>query len=130
MEIVKVLRGEADLEKKTYIVWTLPFVILLSFVFLAEYFVFFDKIMIRIISVLGFFGPGYSMLVYLAIFFGSFAFVFILSGKRFQELDISWHYAFLLLPFFYIVYLYLVFKEEPRWKIAERAKKNRKNEIM
>ncbi|HSR04438.1 MAG TPA: hypothetical protein VLM88_07650, partial [Proteiniclasticum sp.] len=60
-----------------------------------------------------------------AIFFGSFAFVFILSGKRFQELDISWHYAFLLLPFFYIVYLYLFFKKEPRWKIAERAKKNK-----
>ena len=125
MEILKVLRGEADLERKTYIVWTLPFVILLSLVFLAEYFVLFEKIMIRIMSLLEFFGPGYSMLAYMAIFFGSFAFVFILSGKRFQELDMSWQYAFLLLPFFYIAYFYLFFKKEPRWKIAEREKKNR-----
>ena len=125
MKIVKVLRGEADLERKTYIVWTLPFVILLSLVFLAEYFVLFEKIMMRIMSLLEFFGPGYSMLAYMAIFFGSFAFVFILSGKRFQELDMSWQYAFLLLPFFYIAYFYLFFKKEPRWKIAEREKKNR-----
>ena len=125
MKIVKVLRGEADLERKTYIVWTLPFVILLSLVFLAEYFVLFEKIMIQIMSLLEFFCPGYSMLAYMAIFFGSFAFVFILSGKRFQELDMSWQYAFLLLPFFYIAYFYLFFKKEPRWKIAEREKKNR-----
>ncbi len=36
MIIVKVLRGEADLDRKTYIIWTLPFVIILSIFLLAE----------------------------------------------------------------------------------------------
>ncbi len=123
MKIIKVFRGEADLDRKTYILGTLPFVLILSTVFLSEYFQLFENIMIRIFEALQIFGRGYGILFYLIIYIGAFAVVFILSGKRFVELEKPWYYAFMLMPFFFIVYLYLLFKEEPLWKIAERKKK-------
>jgi len=127
MEIVEVLRGDADLDRKTYIIWTLPFVIILSVFLLAEYIPLFTSILMFLFGQVSVFDYGESRLLVMGITGVSYVIVFILSGKRFVELEKPWQYALLLFlyPLFHFVYFYLVFKEEPRWKIAERAKKNK-----
>ena len=124
MEIVKVLRGEADFDRKTYIIWTLPFVIILSIFLLAEYIPVFASILMSLFGQVSVFDYGRSMVLTMGITGVSYIIVFILSGKRLVELDKPWQYALLLFlyPIFHFVYIYLVLKEEPKWKIAERGK--------
>ena len=125
MKIVKVLKGDADLDRKTYILWTLPFVIILSMFFLAEYIPLFTNILMNIFGQASIFDYGSSMLLTMGFTGVSFVMVFILSGKRLVELEESWLWALLLFlyPIFLFLYVYLVFRKEPKWKIAERSRK-------
>lgn len=127
MNIVEVFKGDADLDRKTYIIWTLPFVIILSIFLLAEYIPLFTSILMFFFGQVSVFDYGSSMLLTMGITGVSYVMVFILSGKRLVELEKPWQYALLLFfyPLFHFVYLYLVFKEEPKWKIDERKRKNK-----
>ncbi|HCW73994.1 MAG TPA: hypothetical protein DHM90_09605 [Clostridiaceae bacterium] len=125
MKILKVLSGEESIDRKTYILWTLPFAVILSVFLLAEYVPLFEMMLIFLFGQVSIWDFGEHMIFLLLLNGISFAMVFILSGKRLVELDMAWQYALLLflLPAFHFLYFYLVFKKEPGWKTAERSKR-------
>lgn len=113
MKIIKILKGEMDVDQKTYILWTLPF-----FLYLAVLMFYTSE------SRIDGFGNGLKEMNsntvngFLFLIFGlalfSMIWIFVLSARRFDLFGQSPFMALwmILIPAAPIIYLYLAFKKD------------------
>lgn len=109
MSIVKILKREEDVDQKTYILWTLPSVLLLTAVFFLDTEAgeqFFVRFLMEV--------PLEVLVLLLFLTFAFLGLSIFLSGRRFVLFQQSGYHAFwmLLVPGFYIVWIYLAFKKD------------------
>lgn len=69
MKIIKILKGEKDVDQKSYILWTLPFFIYLTILFFLTSDTRIDRLGARLMELEPSFGNGLFILVFGLVFF-------------------------------------------------------------
>jgi|GEM_PF-3155321 len=113
MHLKQVFQLYGRLDRKTYLLWSLPFILFMAILLTSEFFGPSERLLMRFIDGLEFLGLDNLLLLTLALITVSGLMVFFLSAKRFQDLNKPWYYGFLMLlgPLFFLLYPWLVLKE-------------------
>ena len=87
MHIKQVFQLYGRLDRKTYLLWSLPFMLFMAMLLTSEFFGPSERLLMRFIDGLGFLGLDNLLLLTLGLITVSGLMVFFLSAKRFQDLN-------------------------------------------